>query len=209
MQNKLTKILFILFSFIGSIGFATITVDWTMPDLADIVLRSDNVTPLPENSVWQLIWSPDEVISPFNSLNPFEVDSSELLLDEVRNSAAIDGVPGTGFIFDRGGSYGSSADTLVGGYVYTRVFDYQGSTSSFNLIDLDGMFYAESSSFEGPLNDTDTDPGPSAGDPNLHVPFTGTNVVDQTFTIIPEPTTMAVLLMGILGLVGFRKHLRK
>jgi hypothetical protein len=31
----------------------------------------------------------------------------------------------------------------------------------------------------------------------------------QTNIAIPEPTTIAVLLMGLLGLVGFRKHLRK
>jgi hypothetical protein len=31
----------------------------------------------------------------------------------------------------------------------------------------------------------------------------------STTTAIPEPTTIAILLMGILGICGFRKHLRK
>ncbi len=38
-----------------------------------------------------------------------------------------------------------------------------------------------------------------------------TYVIDATSTniAIPEPTTIAILLMGIAGIFGFRKHLRK
>jgi hypothetical protein len=34
-------------------------------------------------------------------------------------------------------------------------------------------------------------------------------IISTNIEVIPEPTTIAILLMGILGLVGFRKHLRK
>lgn len=47
------------------------------------------------------------------------------------------------------------------------------------------------------------------GSPAATTQLLNGGAVITNIVVIPEPTTIAVLLMGILGLVGFRKHLRK
>lgn len=174
---------------------ASTQVYWDMPNIVDEVFKIDNVTPLSANSVWQLIWTPDGVISSFNSANPFEVDSSEVVMFEFNN-------PNGSYVL--GETVNEASDVYVGGYVYTRVFDYTGATSGFNLVDLDGMMYAESG-VSGQLEKIDAVP---AGSITTHNPFAGPTVVDQTFHVVPEPASIAFLLMGFGGLVGFRKRKR-
>jgi len=194
-MNK--TLLLILILGISVSGRTDVEIDWTMPSASDEVYENDGTTLLTVNSVWQLIWTPDKSISSFNSSNPFLPDSSERLLQEYRNTNA-------GYIENQGGSYsggdfGLGSDGLVGGYVYSRFFQYQGSTSSFNLNDLDGMYYDESSVIDGPLADTDNDPGPP-GISTLHKPSNGATTIQQQFSVIPEPST--IMLVMIAGLVG-------
>lgn len=177
---------------------ASVSGTWSMPNLSDEVFKDDGTTPLEANSVWQLIWSPDNAISAFDPSNPFVVDSSEVLFQSINNS---DGSFVNGLLFSDG------SDLYVGGYVYTRAFDYTGLTSNF-LVDTtpgDQFMFVESV-LSGPLEKIDDSP---AGNPTTHNPYVGLTVVDQTFTAIPEPTTLAVLIVGILGICGFRKHIRK
>lgn len=193
-MKKLKITPFLVLAFFSEVAMASISGTWSMPNSSDEVFKENGTTPLVANSVWQLIWSPDNAISPFNPSNPFEVDSSEVIFQSFNNpdGSFVDGL-----------NFSDAGDTYVGGFVYTRAFDYTGSTSSFNLIDLDGMKYIESG-LSGPLEKID---GIPAGSPTTHNPFVGPNVVDQTF-VIPEPTTVAVLLMGIVGIFGFRRYLR-
>jgi hypothetical protein len=173
---------------------ASIEVDWSMPDLEDVVYQSDGSTLLPVNSVWQLIWTPDQAISGFNPLNPFEVDSTEEVLVEYRN-------PDAGYIFNQ--NYQTASDTYIGGYVYTRVFDYQGNTSTFNLIDLDGMWYDESTPIDGPLADM----GNPISLKTNHYPFTGENTLSQQYAI-PEPSTLMLTVVALGALYGLRRRVR-
>ncbi|ADE54021.1 hypothetical protein [Coraliomargarita akajimensis] len=189
MKKHLT-LLSLIFSTVCAWG--NISINWTMPDLSDEIYQQGGTALLPANSVWQLIWTPDNAISAFDATDPFNPHSSEILLEELRNADA-------GYIFGQGGSYdgtnfGVGEDGLVGGYVYTRVFDYTGDTSSFNLVDLDGMYYAESE-VAGALQKTDA---PTFGPATLHVPFDGANSVDQQF-VVPESSAYA-LILGLVGL---------
>jgi len=104
-MKKITTLLCAGFALVSSSALATVTVNWSMPDLADIILRSDGSTELPANSVWQLIWTPDNTVSAFDPANPFEVHSSEHLLEVYRN-------PDPGYILGQGGSYGGLADAF-------------------------------------------------------------------------------------------------
>lgn len=196
-------IIYSLFIFLSSSSFASISVNWSMPNVADEV-SLPGPSALPDNSLWQLIWSITNTITqPFNPVSPFTPGGGEVLLDQARNS-------GGGFIFNLGGSYDESnyslpSGTFTGGYVYTRVFDFQGDTSSFTTAEVNNMLYEESV-FDGPLENTSN----PTGFPTDHFPFTGSGVVIMSQTsIIPEPTTIAILIMSILGICGFRKHIRK
>ncbi len=185
-------------------SFGTITVNWDMPNLTDLVLRNplNGGGDLPVNSVWQLIWSPNNSISSFNPSNPFQPSGGEFLLKEVRNA-------NPGYITSQGGSFvenappfNLAADAFVGGFVYSRIFDYTGSTSSFNVMDLDGMWYRESVAITGPLADTDANQGPP-GSPSSHNPSLGTTVMNQQFFAIPEPSVLGMLFLGLAFVAKF------
>ena len=195
-------IICLLVTFSSSLVFASVTVNWSMPNASDAVFLP--ATNLPDNSLWQLIWSSTNLSTQsLNPVSPFIPQGGEVLLDEARNS-------GGGFIFNLCGPYDATnyslpANTFVGGYVYTRVFDFQGNTSSFTVSEIDNMLFQEST-FSAQLQDTST----PTGFPTDHFPFTGSGaVIMSQVNVIPEPTTIAILLMGIFGLVGFRKHLSK
>jgi len=173
---------------------ASIQVTWDMPNETDIVYLNDGVTELPANSVWQLIWSSTASTTDFNALNPFEPGGSDVLLQEHRN-------PNPGYIINV--NVTNSSSSFVGGYVYTRVFDYQGSTSSFNLLDLDGMWYRTSTVITGPLQNIVGDP---PGSPSIHEPFAGAVQLNQQY-VIPEPGTIGLLVFGgLTAMVAYRRR---
>ncbi len=195
---KLKFFTFLLF--VSNLSYATVTIGWTMPDNADVVLRNplEGGGDLPVNSVWQLIWTPTNSISTIDGFSPFTPTGGEVLLSEYRN-------PDAGYILNQGGTFvgtdfGEARDFFVGGFVYTRVFDYQGSTSSFDLFnDLDGMWF-----FESAISTQLEDGNPPVGSPGLptfHNPSPGQNVVNQQFVAIPEPGTLALIVMAVGGIV--------
>ena len=114
----------------------------------------------------------------------------------------------------QGGGYDGSdpgfnlgEDYFVNGYVYTRVFDYTGSTSSFNLNDVDGIYFANSS-LSAQLQDQDPDVG-SIPPPTPHDPFVGqTLTLSQQFAAIPEPTSVMLLAFAAGTLFAMRRRFR-
>lgn len=197
------KLITIFCIFVSQLASATVTINWSMPNENDEVFLP-GASPLPDNSLWQLIWSSSnsvpQVINPFE---PFTPTGGEVLLDEGRNN-------GGGFIFNLGGTYSGTdysrpVDAFVGGYTYTRVFDFQGDSNSFAVVDISDMLYEESG-FSNQLTDTST----AQSFPVDHYPFVneGVTFLSQV-NVIPEPTTLITLLVGIVGLLGFRRHLQK
>jgi hypothetical protein len=188
------KTTYILFLAILSLKtFAGVTVNWNMNDPADFVYLNDETTPVPFGSVWQLIWmenfgtpnSPD-------STNPFVPTGGEVLLGSTR-------IPNTdeddGYVF--GVTISDVSTSFVGGFVYTRVFDFQDEISNFDPF-VNSFFYGNSSVVSGPLgNTTSGDPSPAL--PTVHDP--GSFTLNQQFVAIPEPGTLALILMAVGGIV--------
>jgi|GEM_PF-1782504 len=50
--------------------------------------------------------------------------------------------------------------------------------------------------------------GPGGNPPGIQQTFDGGLIITNV-QVIPEPTTIAILIMAILGICGFRKHIRK
>ena len=174
-------------------ALATISIEWgTM----GTIYMNDGTTALPVGSIVQLIWSPDATISNPNAYDALIPDSTEVLLKQTTLSS-------DGAFYDATTTYVeldySIGDTngFVGGYVYTRVFDYLGSNGS-------------------PTNDTwfGNDASPTLISGSQHsVPAANPAWIDITngdsFTlndqvVVPEPTTMAIMGIGLLTLVSRR-----
>jgi hypothetical protein len=112
--------------------------------------------------------------------------------------------------------FGSGVGEHVGGQLYSRIFNWQVASidseneSTWNMTIPDNTYYHETPLF-GPSLEANTSTPPSP----LPVYYNDTGnggitpVMVSQFVSIPEPTTIAILLMGIVGVIGFRKHLRK
>jgi hypothetical protein len=141
-------------------------------------------------SIWQLIWSPVNSISTINHSDPLAVTGSELLLDQFNGDSETE----SGFLDAPGGVFLLNAKNYAvgSGFVYARVFDYQGSGSPTV-----GTWFEETPLFT--VNSSNPAPPPST------VSFSGATVMSQQ--VIPEPGTVALLVMGALGLaMKFRRR---
>ena len=195
----------LLCSFIISsmVTASSVSITWSM-GLDDIFRNQTDFTDelLPVGSLFLLYWSSDQTPSELTgpALDPFSPGSNEFLIDFARNS-------NPGYIEGKGGTYTDTDFVPSGiadfgtGYVFTRVFDYQGSfdftpgqTPTFDLSNVTSLSFATSQStkLSGAL------PTPAS----LHEPFSGLMQVYLNQTImIPEPGTLAMILMAVGGIV--------
>lgn len=176
--------IFLLF-FAPLFTLASITLTWNSLS-GDEVLLNDSSTFAPADYYAQLIWTPEQTaseIDPFNPLTP--IGTNEVVVaSQSLNTFGINGLIISGDV--------ALDNTLVGGFVYTRVFE-----SANPQI---GQFWGQSSNFgSNALNPaqgltvTTSDPTTS----NIHNP---TGIV-MNLQIIPEPGTLAMILMAVGGIV--------
>lgn len=199
------KNVFLFFLFLTSLCFADVSVRWSMDDANAFLFRDDGTTPLPVGSVMQLIWVPADPsdmsgntplpISSPSATNPFLPGGSEQILQEFL-------LTDEGFIFNQ---IVTGGDSFIGGFVYTRAFDFQGPSSNFNP-SVDSFFYGTSSVISGPLGDTGANPPATF---TGHDPFPTSFTLNQEFAAIPEPATLAIAMMGGVVLIGLRRRFRK
>lgn len=156
---------------------------------------------LPVNSLFLSYWSPDPtptgVIQP--TVNPFAPNSGDYLLDYVRNTDE-------GYFEFAGGTYTDTTYNAGGisnfgeGYLFTRVYDYQGtfshtlgsSTYDFDFTGIGSIWYETSTST--PV--VGLSPAPST----IHNPFDGSDVTLSQRYIVPEPGTLALVLIAGAGM---------
>lgn len=192
MKNK---ILIIIASIVSAVSFtyASVEIDWAMVDENSFVFTQDGTTPLPYGSVWQLIWTQnDSSPNPANPLNPFLPTGGDIVLFTTQspNSFGEDGFVET--------KVQDSNIGFVGGYVYTRVFNYQGNVDNFDPF-LEDVWFGTSSVVSGPLGNVSLPP-PDGALSTFHDPFPESFTINQQFLAIPEPGTL--FLVGIAGLRG-------
>ena len=190
IMNKFSP--FLLF-FLSANLFAGVTVNWNMNDPSDFVFLDDKSTPVPFGSVWQLIWREDfGTPNAPDPLNPFLPTGGEVVLGTTR-------IPNSsnepGYIF--GITISDSSNSYIGGYVYTRVFNFQDDIVNFDPLS-DSFSFGNSAVVTGPLgNTTSGDPSPAL--PTVHDPKSF--ILNQQFVAIPEPGTLAMILMAVGGIV--------
>jgi hypothetical protein len=193
-MRKLTLAVVAAFALSGSV-FASISVDWFT--LNSIKLQG-GVTDLPVGSIAELIWSADNVISPYNPANPLIPDPTEVLL---LNFTTVD----AGAIYYGSATYVEATygfadpDTnhFANGYVYTRVFNFLAADG----IPTNGTWFGEGLSGPVPSQHVSPAPTPTVND----ITELGNFTLNQQ--VIPEPATWA---LGFLGLgVLLRRRLMK
>ena len=194
IRGSIGKVFIALFVGCSISAMATISVEWGVDGT---IYRSDGVTPLPTGSILQLIWSVDALIStPPAGSNYLIPTDGEVLLKQI--TLASDGS-----FYDGSTTYDEldydKADTnyFVGGYVYTRVFDQLGSGTPTN----DTWFGDGPASLTLVSGSQHVTPKPLP----VYTDITG----GESFTlnqqvVIPEPTTMAIMGIGLLTLVSRR-----
>ncbi len=184
---------------------ATIQVTWYW----DIwttgnVMRNDGITPLPANSIVQLIYSQAGVLGALDPYNPLTPTGDNQLLDTRATAQS-----GGNAYWNYGTvTYGGSGD-YVGGYVFQRVFD-----TTYGSAPLDGSYYSDYYGYPagmvraGPTEDADSSPF----NPTVSALFnavdlgggTPTNLVLNQMCLIPEPATLTLMGFGLAAL-GLRR----
>ena len=186
-----------LIALVTVLGFtsahATVSVNWNSGANA---IKDNLGANAPNTWIAQLIWSPDNVISPVNPASPFVPTESEQVYFQQQMSAAT-----AGRIIS--GQQNNSDNTLAGGFVYTRVFnvDFNGGSPSIPT------FFGNSPVIAGPLLVQDSDPT-NGTEIISYIAATSTNLlnVNQQIVAVPEPSTYAFLGMGA---VLIARRLRK
>lgn len=190
----------------GSVSFADITVG--LLDNNGLFLDSGFTTPLPAGSLLHLIWSADNVYAGFGA-------GSGPLDTEVSGgdySAYGDYLLWSGFTTVDGGWAGDldgatnylpaavGGANINNGYVYAYVFQ--------DAIPNAGDFFARST-MPGPVLGEQTNSPPDS--PSFVVfADTAPQALDTyTIQVIPEPSTMILMLLGFVAIGGFKKRSRK
>ena len=176
---------------------ASISVDWFS---YGTIYLNDGTTPLPVGSIAQLIWSRDATISPYNPTDALVVDTNEVLLAQVATAAGDDFPIQLGTVqYDEETYSISDTNFFANGYVYVRVFDYLQA----NGTPTNGTWFVEAA-VSGPIYSQHAGGG---NPPATAVDITGgsgysISLNDQV--VVPEPTTMAIMGIGLLTLVSRR-----
>ncbi len=186
--------------FCGMVANATVSISWVWNEGTDGGVNAhDNSGFLQLGNVVQLIWTSDQAVSAVSASDPLTPTGGDILLGQ--NTMTSDGWWNFGIA-----SYDATLppwslpdDTFVGGYVYQRVFDDLALDGLDSGID----YYADSISEQivGPLNDQDPTPGTS----NFSYLYSSGTFDGSNFSVIPEPTSMGLFLLGGLAMVIRRK----
>lgn len=191
-----TTILFLCFT---AVGYSDVQINWANTN----PINNNSGNPIAPGSIFQLIWTATPTIVPFDPLNALTPGPGSILLDQQRNSAPNPVFPGQLLLSAQvynSVDFGLLPGQLVGGHVFVRVFDYQGSASQLP----DNIFYIEGA-LSGPLPNRFDIPAPTPATANITAGGP-VQMVDQ-FVAIPEPGTVALFLMG--GVMMMIRHRRK
>lgn len=149
----------------------------------------------------QLIWSPDNAISPLDGLNPNMLDLSEKLMYVTNGPEAggwglivtdLDDPAGGNFIYNDT-TFGV---TLANGWIYCRVFD--------EAVPFTGGHY-----FESALVDANEWTNVPPVWTSLDITQGGTDpgfAVNQVIGVIPEPMSMALFGLGLVSVAILRRR---
>jgi hypothetical protein len=146
----------------------------------------------------QLVWSPDNAISPLAVMNPNMLDASEKLMFTTNGPDS----GGWGLsVFDLDGSRiytdASFGVGLAGGFVYCRIFDQASPAPGGHYFD-SGLYDAKEWT-NVPPEVTSVDVAPGQEDPGF--------AVNQTIPV-PEPLSLALFGVGLVSL-AIRRLRRK
>lgn len=173
---------------------AAVSVNWLTP--ANSVFAADGTTPASAGWIAQLIWTPDNVASAIDSVNPMVPTDGERLFGSA--VVSVNGTTGTARI-SAGQQNQPDAQVYSGGFVYTRVFNVTsgGGTPTF----FGNSLVTGGTGVNGSLVEASSDPTTIS----RHFASGPAIVVNQAI-VVPEPSTYAFLGMG--GLMIARR-LRK
>lgn len=162
------------------VSMAVVQINWNSQG-QDIYAADGSFAPV--DYFAQLIWTPDQLASPLDMVNPFVPTEGEIVLasQSPLNSAGVDGA----ILSPANIQWG---DEAAGGYVYTRVFDSATTPRLYGQGDSSG-----NSILGGGLTVQTLDPATVTG--NGHNP--GVIMVDQ---IVPEPSVIALFGLGALAI---------
>lgn len=171
---------------------AMINVYWSSDENASQYVVLDNgTTPLPVNSIVQLIYSPDGIIGELNFANPLVPTGGDQLLMTYNNTVS-------GYWVNVMTNFGSAVGDFVGGYLYSRIFNVQaGDTPTVGDYYVDGAIY-----------------GATVESPTINYAYAfssdeiGGPLVVNTIIAVPEPGTIA-LAFTAMGFFVIRLLRRK
>lgn len=185
---------------VASVAWATVSIDWYWDLNANqFVYQNDGSTLLPLNSIIQLIFSPTGVNTGPSGTAPLVPAVGNTVLASMPLNG-IFGFPGAWNFGVANYPVPGVPGQYVGGYVFQRVFDTLWGNSP-----TDQSFYAD-----GPMSlalaNADGDPTPPA-DVSYFFASSGSGyVLSQRVTIIPEPTTWALMGIGALAMIIRRRR---
>ena len=175
---------------------ASISIDWFT---YGTIYLNDGTTPLPAGSIAQLIWSQDATMSPYNPTDALVVNSNEVLLAQIATAAGDDNPIQIGAAQYDEETYGiSDTNYFANGYVYVRVFDYLQA----NGTPTNDTWFIEAT-VTGPVYSQHASSPPASTSVDITGGF-GNSVSLNDQVVVPEPTTMAIMGIGLLTLVSRR-----
>ena len=208
-MNKHLSIASALTALCATLCSAQVAVTW---ESTRFFYQSDGATQLTDTAVHLLLWSATNpepnalVVQPGTgtAAGEFILHSSNFLaraFDEREEWGRFNYEPGGVLIFDNDDVGG---DSINDGYVFSRIFEYDSIS--------DGDWFFQSPNFLSPVITTYNAMDTGTIMPHLTADFSSLNTQtmgqgSDMFTVIPEPGTMAFLVLGVLTL-GARRFLR-